>query len=369
MRAISVVLGMGVLAGCPADERDVAAVPTVADDDRAAQIERGRTVYSTPLADGNVFACATCHALEEPAADGLRRPGHPLGDAYARGSYKNGAVSSLLEAAQSCQEEWMNAEPWAPEDADWLALETFLASAAPDTAEPLSFEIRSPGDIEGGDPDAGRDVYEATCTACHAVEGQTSPLAPTVVGLGLDSDYIARRVRTSGRTDGIYAGLTGGVMPFWSAERLSDAELRDVVAYVGQAVEEPDEPADTGLAPIDMNAPACGSADHPKVGQLAELQDFFHDVGGTAEIIDDCSVRITDFTFDGQGIDVRIYGGLGGDYDSGFSMSEDDLRRAQPYVGETLYATLPPGRTWDDVDGISVWCVPIGIDFGSGLFE
>lgn len=115
--------------------------------------------------------------------------------------------------------------------------------------------------------------------------------------------------------------------------------------------------------------PPCGTANHGKIGQIAVLSELFHDVAGTAEIIDDCSIRIADFVFDGTGVDVRFYGGLGEDYDSGFSMSEVDLRRTGGYAGDTIYATLPPGRTWDDVDGISVWCVPVGIDFGSGQFS
>jgi hypothetical protein len=31
--------------------------------------------------------------------------------------------------------------------------------------------------------------------------------------------------------------------------------------------------------------------------------------------------------------------------------------------------TLPEGRTLDELDGISIWCVAVGVDFGSGRFE
>src|SRR5687767_5713184 len=56
----------------------------------------GRSVYETPLADGNSFSCATCHALTEPSADGLRRPGHPIGDATRRRHWKNGKAATFL---------------------------------------------------------------------------------------------------------------------------------------------------------------------------------------------------------------------------------------------------------------------------------
>jgi hypothetical protein len=110
-------------------------------------------------------------------------------------------------------------------------------------------------------------------------------------------------------------------------------------------------------------------ATHSKVGQVAELQTFFHQVSGKAVIVDDCTVRVDDFVYDGEGINVRFYSGLGGDYTNGFSMSESDLRRAGGYDGaEPVYAQLPENRTLDDLDGISVWCVPVSTSFGDGLF-
>ena len=51
-------------------------------------------------------------------------------------------------------------------------------------------------------------------------------------------------------------------------------------------------------------------------------------------------------------------------------MSEEDLRRPEGYDGtETVYAQLPEGLTLDDLDGISVWCVPVAASFGDGLFQ
>ena len=93
-----------------------------------------------------------------------------------------------------------------------------------------------------------------------------------------------------------------------------------------------------------------------------------HDVGGTAVIVDNCTIRIDNFTFDDGGINVQIYGGQNGDYDRGPSLS-GNLLRGQPYLGEELIVKLPDGVTLDDFDGISVWCVPIGLSFGDGIFE
>jgi hypothetical protein len=181
---------------------------------------------------------------------------------------------------------------------------------------------------------------------------------------------VAQRVRTSGRTDSpIYPGLTGGIMPFWAGDRLSDDELRDLVAYL-EIVD--DTTTDTGTDTGGTDTGTTTGSDCPmtsaRIGWTADLQNFFHDVGGTAEIVDDCTVVISNFTYDGTGIDVRIYGGAGGDYDNGFAMTEDLLKDGG-YNGTTLVATLPEGEDMDALDGISVWCVDVGVDFGSGVFS
>lgn len=338
-----------------------------------ADTAMGEQIYSARVDDGNTFTCATCHALEEPAAD-FRRPGHPLGDAAARPHFKNGAVAEMRDAVNSCLQEWMNAEPWTADDERWRELERFLVASAPASAPAIDIRIvPPPEDLGGGDAQRGREVFDATCAVCHDTGGRGTELAPAVAGLGLDPGYIATRVRTSGRSDSeVYDGLTGGVMPFWSADRLSDSELRDLIAWLevddGNASSDPDpgsesgDPGDTG-DDIPTNCPAT----HERIGWVAELQTEFHDVGGTAEITDDCTVVIRDFTYDGNGIDVRIYGGIDGDYDNGFAMT-DDLRVPGGYDGVLLEAVVPAGLTLDSLDGISVWCVDVGVNFGSGAF-
>jgi mono/diheme cytochrome c family protein len=325
-------------------------------------------LYARPHPDGNSFACETCHALTEPAADGVRRAGHALGDAARRPTFKNGAFTDLLDAVNACRVDWMAAPAFEADDPRWARLRDFLAAQAPaGEARPVSFAVvEPPSDLAGGDAVAGRALFDASCSICHGAGAAGTERGPSLDGDLLTDDLVARRVRTSGPAGGTaYEGLTGGRMPFFSAERLSDDELRDLVAFV-----RGNEPA---AAPPPASPPAgdaprpCPST-HPKVGQVAELSRAAHGVGGRARIVDDCTIEVNDFTYDGGGINVRFYGGVGGDYDAGFSMSEADLRRRTPYAGETVYARLPPGRTLDDLDGISVWCVAVGFSFGDGLF-
>ncbi|MEM7136324.1 MAG: DM13 domain-containing protein [Myxococcota bacterium] len=329
-------------------------------------VSTGQALYEQPHVDGNSFACATCHALTEPTLDGFRRPGHPIGDAAVRNTYKNGQLTSFLAAVNTCRVEWMAAPEFAADDERWLSLFEFLADeAAGAPSGSLSYEIvEPPTALDGGDPMVGQEIFNETCVVCHGVDAEGTERAPTLVGSALSAELVARRVRTSGTVNSrVYEGLTGGRMPFWAADRLGDEELLDVIAFVLSN----DGSAGGGGGGGMQDLRECPST-HPSIGQTATLIRFAHDVGGTATIIDDCTVQIDDFTFDGLGIDVRFYGGLDGDYDNGFSMSED-LRRVGGYAGETVFAQLPEGRTLNDLNGISVWCVPVAQTFGDGLFN
>jgi hypothetical protein len=184
----------------------------------------------------------------------------------------------------------------------------------------------------------------------------------------LSPAIIARRVRLSGRTDSaVYPGLTGGVMPFWSEDRLSDPELRDLIAWLPTTqMDTPNkEPVGRDIS-VTGAQQACGST-HPLVGKKATLSTFSHQVTGTVEVVDDCTLRFTGFRYDGGGIDVRIYGGRNGQYRGGPTLSRDIL--GSRFNVETVTLRLPPTVTLSDFDGLSVWCVAVGVSFGDGLFR
>ncbi|MBT5928030.1 MAG: DM13 domain-containing protein [Verrucomicrobia bacterium] len=92
-----------------------------------------------------------------------------------------------------------------------------------------------------------------------------------------------------------------------------------------------------------------------------------HDTSGTATIVDDRTVEVTNFNYDGQGVDVRFYGGTDGAYASGFAISDNIFGTA--YANATLTLTLPDGKTLDDMNGISIWCVAFDVSFNDALFE
>lgn len=149
------------------------------------------------------------------------------------------------------------------------------------------------------------------------------------------------------------------------ADDVGDSDTDDAGSHTDA---QPADAADTNASDAASTADGGCASDHPHVGWTAELTENFHGVGGTAEIVDNCTVRITNFTFDGSGLDVRIYGASGGNYADGFVMS-GDLKRDTPYDAETITATLPAGHSLDELDGVSVWCVDAAVDFGSGTFS
>lgn len=329
----------------------------------------GAALFAQPFADGNSFACATCHAEREPADDGLRRVGHPLAGVTRRPHFKNGALTDVRDAVNSCLEEWMRAEPLDESDPRWADLHAHLDSLEGDGA-PVLYEIAQPPDsLEGGSVSEGRTTFAATCVTCHGDEGAGTVRGPSLKGTTLDAETIAERIRLSGSPSSpVYEGLTGGAMPFWAKDRLSDAELLNVVAYVEALGAEDPGGGDGGDGGGGGSGRECPST-HPSVGKSAAFSTFAHDVSGTATIVDDCTIRIDAFTFDGGGIDVRVYAGKDGDFDppTGFPLSED--LRGRAFDGETYTVQLPVGRTLDDLDGISVWCVDVGVSFGDALFE
>jgi mono/diheme cytochrome c family protein len=375
--------------GCARERPDAPAPP-------ASDQALGRRLFEQPLEDGNSFACATCHALAEPSADGLRRPGHAVGDSTRRQRWKNGRAATFLEAVNSCLEEWMVAPAWKASDRSFLALRNFLDAQATGAARELTFEIvPPPGDLSGGDPARGRSTFDRTCVVCHGAGGTGTDRGPRVARSARAGSYIAQRIRNSGsKKSAVYGELTGGVMPFWAKDRLSDGEVRDLVAFLKEgapadaAAPATEPPPDAGAAPDgqiqDGPAPpkdagrdsapdavppvsGCGKT-NPRVGWVADLgiNTGEGQVSGFVTMIDDCTLELSNFSYDGEGIEVRVFGSKVKTFRPGFTIGPDIVGKR--FSKATWRVTLPAGKTLDDLDWVSIWCVKARADFGSGPF-
>lgn len=353
-------------------------------EDTRAEPSTGRAVYEMPLSDGNSFACATCHALSEPSADGMRRAAHSLGDATRRSHWKNGKASTFLDAVNSCLTEWMVAPAWDASEPRFLALRSFLEAQAPSGPAPdLSYEIVAPpSDVSGGDAERGRSTFNQSCGICHGADGLGTIRGPKVAGSARLPDYIAGRIRRSGSPkSAVYSGLTGGVMPFWAKDRLADAEVRDLVAFITTPAEPTNlgggAGAGSGGAPSGGAGGSGGSGGgasecaktHPRVGWTADLgvNTGEGQVSGFVTMVDDCTLELHDFSYDGNGIDVRVYGAKDSSFRPAVTMGPNIVGRT--FSKETWRVTLPKDKTLEDFDWVGIWCVAVGADFGSGPFK
>ncbi|MBX2882167.1 MAG: DM13 domain-containing protein [Granulosicoccus sp.] len=108
------------------------------------------------------------------------------------------------------------------------------------------------------------------------------------------------------------------------------------------------------------------SATHPSVGASAEFSNLAHDISGTLTVIDDRTLQVTNFNYDGGGVVVYFYTGTDGNYrdgDPGAGPIGPQLN-GRRYVNETITLTIPSNLTLDDFNGVSVWCVPFSANFG-----
>ncbi|MBU2882405.1 DM13 domain-containing protein [Psychrosphaera sp. B3R10] len=115
---------------------------------------------------------------------------------------------------------------------------------------------------------------------------------------------------------------------------------------------------------------SCDMADHPSVGSTAILSTLHHMVSGTVKIEDNCTLSVTNFTYDGEGPSVYFYGALDGQYDTengGFAMGMQLNGRA--YANEDFTVKLTSPAPLDKMNSISVWCADFSVSFGDGQFQ
>ncbi len=120
-------------------------------------------------------------------------------------------------------------------------------------------------------------------------------------------------------------------------------------------------------------APAsAAAAAYPRAGWEAELSQVAHGVSGTVRIVDEFTLYVEDFNYDGTGLTVYFWlddenwGGPDVDYDSGIAVSQNLI--GPPFNGASLELDLG-AISMDGHDGISVWCEDVAFSFGDGVFQ
>lgn len=102
---------------------------------------------------------------------------------------------------------------------------------------------------------------------------------------------------------------------------------------------------------------------HTMVGYSGFFETFHHNVAGKATIIDDCTIEIIQFDYDGGGPDVYFYGAIDHQYDKeGFPIGKK--LNGKVYENSAITIKLPQNKTLNDLNGLSIWCIEFKADFG-----
>lgn len=119
-------------------------------------------------------------------------------------------------------------------------------------------------------------------------------------------------------------------------------------------------------APSGGFTPVACEKTNAKVGQVATLSTRSHGVSGKVVVVDNCTLEIRNFSYDGGGLSkVFVYGGTAGNYTAGFPVGNN--LRGTSFANQTLTVNLKAGEL-DKMDGVSIWCTDANANFGDGLF-
>ena len=216
-----------------------------------AAVDRGRELASSPKVSpskGNVTSCTTCHRMAPNERPELILPGAALAGVTLRKSFWGGQEIDLLRSINQCRYFFMAAnEPWAAEDPSAVDLYAYLQSLEPLATgalrEPVPFTVvRDVLDVPAQPVGSGDKVYDRACRVCHGAvrtaEGRPRASTPLLPEDAISShEYLKSRDATrlvfiEKVRHGGFLGY-GGLMPPFSAEAMSDAELGALLSFLG----------------------------------------------------------------------------------------------------------------------------------------
>lgn len=129
--------------------------------------------------------------------------------------------------------------------------------------------------------------------------------------------------------------------------------------------------ADEAIYHFQQTLSALGNSDnsscaqsHEKVGYSGYFETFHHNVAGKATIIDDCTIEISQFSYDGGGPDVYFFAAKDHNYDSASAFPVGNRLNGQVFDNANFTIKLPINKSLDDLTGLSVWCIDFSADFG-----
>jgi thiosulfate dehydrogenase len=215
--------------------------------------ERGRLLAGQPVLStsaDNAFTCATCHdeTARAPLA-GRSMPGAPLAGALRRPSFWGGRVFTAGDAIDECIVRFMHGSRLDHGSDHAKELYAFLGSldgGANGASEQPFTVVRLDEDLPPGNATRGSAVWTNTCSKCHGDihtgEKRLKSASGAALAAVLPEDTVAahaiygpvgvRQAVIEKVRHGSFLGVEG-VMPPFSREALADADLADVMTYLG----------------------------------------------------------------------------------------------------------------------------------------
>jgi hypothetical protein len=163
-----------------------------------------------------------------------------------------------------------------------------------------------------------------------------------------------------------------GVMVDFASEDF-EQQVEDLVANAGAAYTSLIS-AQSALEHLNLtlgNAATTRSCatDSSKIGYTGTFSTLAHNVSGRATVMDNCTLEITMFNFDGAAPNVKFYAGVNANFSDSSAFGIGERIDGRSYANETIVLELPEGKFVDDFDSLSVWCVECRADFGNLRLE
>jgi len=112
--------------------------------------------------------------------------------------------------------------------------------------------------------------------------------------------------------------------------------------------------------------------------KIGSFVNIWHGIAGEVFALDDETILIEDFTYDGQGPDAFFLAGTTGtpskngqvvlpfpDKEKTFAYTDKDIPILGRFTGDKdILLKMPPGRKVSDLKWVSVWCRDFVVDFG-----
>ena len=200
----------------------------------SAAAERGRKLFADRQGD-DYPSCADCHNVipedKEAKEAKFLGPGGTLYGSARRGGWRNrDTYKNVGEALQYCAKTWQERKNGfkAAQLSDVVAYLKSISGTKPLPTRKVERKPKLTKDITGGNAKAGEKSAVRYCGQCHHKDSISFALKKNYK----KKDLILRKVRgyDAKRKFKPYKGT----MSYYTTNRLTDRELRDIIAYLGK---------------------------------------------------------------------------------------------------------------------------------------